>query len=148
MKHRGLFFFFKFSVFFKRFYLFIFREGKGRREALKHQCVVASHVPHTGDLSPQSRHVPWLGIEPPTLWFTDPCSIHWVTTARATHSFFLNTKFIEVVLVNRVIQVSSVHGYITLWYVICMAISMWKDVQLHIAIREMQIRVYSYIIIY
>ena len=34
--------------FFKRFYLFIFREGKGRREEEKHQCVVTSHVPPTG----------------------------------------------------------------------------------------------------
>ena len=32
---------------FLRFYLFIFREGKGRRK--KHQCVVASRVPPSGD---------------------------------------------------------------------------------------------------
>ena len=32
-----------------RFYLFIFRE-RGREEE-KHQCVVASHVPPTGDLT-------------------------------------------------------------------------------------------------
>ena len=40
-----------FSFFFKRFYLFIFRErGKqGEREGEKHQCVVASHTPPTGD---------------------------------------------------------------------------------------------------
>ena len=31
--------------------LFIFREGKGGREEEKHQCVVASCVPHTGDLA-------------------------------------------------------------------------------------------------
>ena len=33
--------------------LFIYREGKGRRkrEREKHQCVVASHVPPTGDLA-------------------------------------------------------------------------------------------------
>ena len=42
----GFFFFFK-----KRFYLFIFREGKGRREGEKHQCVVASCAPPTGDLA-------------------------------------------------------------------------------------------------
>ena len=37
--------------FLKRFYLFIFREGKGEwREGEKHQCVVASCVPPTGDL--------------------------------------------------------------------------------------------------
>ena len=39
--------------FFKRFYLFSFREwGKeGEREGEKHQCVVASHAPPTGDLA-------------------------------------------------------------------------------------------------
>ena len=39
--------------FFKRFYLFIFREkGKeGERERQKYHCVVASHAPPTGDLA-------------------------------------------------------------------------------------------------
>ena len=38
---------------FKRFYLFIFRErGRdGEREGEKHQCVVTSRVPSTGDLA-------------------------------------------------------------------------------------------------
>ena len=35
---------------FKRFYLFIFREGKGgRKRGEKQQCVVAFHIPPTGD---------------------------------------------------------------------------------------------------
>ena len=48
------------SSIFKRFYLFIFRQrGKeGEREGEKHQCVVASHVPLTGEPGPQPRHVP------------------------------------------------------------------------------------------
>ena len=34
------------------FYLFIFRERReGEREGEKHQCVVASHAPLTGDLA-------------------------------------------------------------------------------------------------
>ena len=35
------------------FYLFIFRERgrEGEREGEKHQCVVVSHAPHTGDLA-------------------------------------------------------------------------------------------------
>ena len=39
--------------FFKRFYLFIFRERgrEGERVGEKHQCVVASCVPPTGDLA-------------------------------------------------------------------------------------------------
>ena len=34
-----------------RVYLFIFREGEERRKGEKHQCVVASLVPPTGDLA-------------------------------------------------------------------------------------------------
>ena len=39
--------------FFPIFYLFIFRVGgsEGEREGEKHQCVVASHMPPTGDLA-------------------------------------------------------------------------------------------------
>ena len=39
--------------FFLRFYLFIFRQRgrEGEREGEKHQCVVASHMPPTGDLA-------------------------------------------------------------------------------------------------
>ena len=39
--------------FFKRFYLFIFRERgrEGDREGEKHQCVVATHMAPTGDLA-------------------------------------------------------------------------------------------------
>ena len=38
---------------FKRFYLFIFRERgrEGERQGEKHQCVVASPTPPTGDLA-------------------------------------------------------------------------------------------------
>ena len=40
-------------VVFKRFYLFIFKERgrEGEREGEKHQCVVASRTPPTGDLA-------------------------------------------------------------------------------------------------
>ena len=39
------------SLFFKRFYLFIFRQRgrKREREGGKHQCVVSPHAPPTGD---------------------------------------------------------------------------------------------------
>ena len=38
---------------FKRFYVFIFRERgrEGEREGEKHQCMVASQVPPTGDMA-------------------------------------------------------------------------------------------------
>ena len=40
-------------IFFQRFYLFIFRERRKveEREGEKHQCVVAFHMPPTGDLA-------------------------------------------------------------------------------------------------
>ena len=61
----------KFSFFFKRFYLFIFRERgrEGEKEGEKHQCVVASHVPPTGDLAHNPGMCP-VGNGPATLWFT------------------------------------------------------------------------------
>ena len=42
-----------YKMFFKDFYLFIFRERgrEGEREGLKHQCVVASPMAPTGDLA-------------------------------------------------------------------------------------------------
>ena len=44
---------YSFFNFLKDFYLFIFRERRreGEREVEKHQCVVASHMPPTGDLN-------------------------------------------------------------------------------------------------
>ena len=45
---------------------------------------------------PQPRHVPWLGIERVTLWFTGQCSIHWATPARAPFFYFLFLCFLKV----------------------------------------------------
>ena len=39
------------SPFFKKDFIYLLRERKGRREGEKHQCVVASRVPPTGDLA-------------------------------------------------------------------------------------------------
>ena len=70
------------------------REGKEERE--KHQCMVASRVPPTRRPGQKPRHVPWLGMEPATLWFTGWHSIHWATPARA--QFILNkwNNFLEI----------------------------------------------------
>ena len=47
--------------------LFIFREREGREKETSFGCL--PHAPHQGPgLEP--RHVPWLGIELETLWFT------------------------------------------------------------------------------
>ena len=57
--------------------LFIFRErGKeGERLGETSMCGCPSCTPHQGP-GPQPRYVPWLGIEPATLWFTGQQSIH------------------------------------------------------------------------
>ena len=55
------------------------REG-GEREGEKESGCLLSTPWGPG---PQPRHVPWLGIEPATLWFTGRHSIHWATPARA-----------------------------------------------------------------
>ena len=75
------------------FYLLIFRErGMERgREGEKHQCInvwLPLTHPHQGP-GLQSRHVPWLRIEPATLWFAGWCSIHWATLARTDLLFLL-----------------------------------------------------------
>ena len=44
----------------------IFREGKAGREGEKHQCVIASHTPPTGDLASNPGMCPdWESNQPP-----------------------------------------------------------------------------------
>ena len=70
--------------FFLRFYLFIFREGKGRRKRGR-ETSTCGYLLSASNQGPglQPRLVPWLGIEPVTLWFTGLHSIHWAIPARA-----------------------------------------------------------------
>ena len=70
----GLFIYFRDFI-----YLFLERGREGERKGEKHQCVVASRAPPTGD----PAHVSWLGIKPATLWFPGQRSIHWAILARA-----------------------------------------------------------------
>ena len=51
-----------------------------------------SRAPYWGP-GPQPRHVPWLGIEPATLWFSGRPSIHWATPARAIPHCFRQKQF-------------------------------------------------------
>ena len=83
--------------FFKRFYVFIFRERgtEGERKGEKHQCAretwicCPSHTSYRGpDLQP--RHVPWLV----TFLSTGQPSIHWATPARASCVIFKMYLFI------------------------------------------------------
>ena len=84
--------------------LFIFRErGREReREEEKHQCVVASCVPPTGDLACNP------GIELATLWFAGRCSIHRATPARARAGLYVVSQDDQVAI--RVIPGSVAEG--------------------------------------
>ena len=55
-------------------------------------CGCLSPTPYWGP-GLKARHVPWLGIEPATLWFADWHSIHWATPARA-QKIILKSNFI------------------------------------------------------
>ena len=57
-------------------YLFLERGREGEKEGKKHQCVIVSHAPPTGDLACIPVMCPRLGIKPVTLWFTGLHSIH------------------------------------------------------------------------
>ena len=62
------------TLFFLRFYLFIFRErGRKGRERDKYQCVVASCTPPAGHLACNPGMYPDWEL---TLWFADMCLIH------------------------------------------------------------------------
>ena len=70
--------------FFKDFiYLFVERgEGTEKDRGRNISLWLHSHAPYWGP-GLQPRHVPWLGIQPDTLWFGGWRSIHWATPARA-----------------------------------------------------------------
>ena len=86
--------------FLKRFYLFTSRE-RGRaeeREGEKHQCVVASHMPPTGDLAHYPVLCPGLGIEPVNLWH----SIHCATPARCRYFLLAEeAQITSIVSINK-----------------------------------------------
>ena len=67
------------QTFLKKDFIYLFFRQRGRegeREGEKHQCVVVSHMPPTGDLAYNPGMCPRLGIELATLWFAGPHSIH------------------------------------------------------------------------
>ena len=73
---------------FLRFYLFIFREGKGGRKRGRETsiCGCLLHAPDQGP-GPQPRHAPWLGIKPVTCRLAlNPLS----HTSQGCQNFFKN----------------------------------------------------------
>ena len=73
--------------FFKKDFIYFRERKRGRKRGREtSMCGCLSNAPYWGP-GPQPRHVPWLGIEPANLWFTDWRSIHWATPARAALTF-------------------------------------------------------------
>ena len=100
-------------VFFRVFiYLFIFRqrgrEGERRRETSMSGCLLCA--PSWGP-GLQPRHVPWLGIEPTTLWFTAQHSIHWATPARTELHSFLWLNKISYIFIDRIFVYLFICGW-------------------------------------
>ena len=68
----------------------------------------------------QPRDVPWLGIEPATLWFTSLCSIHWATPARATSTFMLTPYYLHYnKFWNQLLDISKLCSYSKLVWLFC-----------------------------
>ena len=80
----SLLFLWVFFYFLKILCIFFRQRGReGERDGEKHQCVVASQAPSTGDLAWNPYMCPRLRIKPAMLWFAGQQSIHWATPARA-----------------------------------------------------------------
>ena len=67
--------------------LFLERGERKEKEREKHQCVVVSHTPPTGDLACNPNMYTSLGIKPAIPWFIGLHSIHCATPARARVPF-------------------------------------------------------------
>ena len=80
------------GCFFKRFYLFIFRQRSGgEREGETAMCGCFLCTPYWGP-GPQPRHVSWLGIEVVTLWFAGCCPVHWATPGKRTVFVYIHAN--------------------------------------------------------
>ena len=89
------------------------REGrkKGRETSM---CGCFWCTPYWGP-DPQPRHVPWLGIEPVTLWFTGQTSIHWATPDRAFCLFVCFKDFIYLFLGRGEVREKQRERNINVW---------------------------------
>ena len=92
------FFIFTNNFFLQIIYLFILEREEGREKERersinvweKHQCVVASHMPPTGDMTwPATQVCALTGNPTGNPWFAGRHSIHWATQARAQITFVI-----------------------------------------------------------
>ena len=90
-----------FIIFFKILFIYFYREGnRGRKTGREtSMCGCLSHAGYWGP-GLQPRHVPWLGIEPVTLWFSGQHSVHWATPARANDTILYCLFFLKIVLLQ------------------------------------------------
>ena len=67
-----------------------FREAEERQRERERNIdwLTLIHFP-TGEPNPQTKHVPWPGIEPTTFWFSqNDTPTNWATLAREVTGFF------------------------------------------------------------
>ena len=97
-----------------------------------------SHAPYWGP-GPKPRHVPWLGIEPATLWFIGQCSVHWVTPAgvhimNISYIFFCGVQWfwhflkLDDVLLSRnqyTLRFSVIYAFLALNDTIYIKVNFW-----------------------
>ena len=115
--------------FLKGFYLLLERrEGREKeRERNINAWLPFLHPLHWGP-GPQPRHVPWLEIEPATLWFTGQHSILWATPVRANVWFLslCSCLYQQKILFSTYIGINKIINEITCrkikrqvqWYII------------------------------
>ena len=83
------FFIFQFSFFFKKSFIYFWERGEGRERNTNVWLPLRWPRWEPG---PQPRHVPWLGIQPATLWFTGWHSIQRATPARVQRQNVRSSK--------------------------------------------------------
>ena len=96
----------KYKIFVPLFFLFFIflnlflEKGEGRKRGREtSMCGCRLHTLQWGP-GLQPMHVPWLGIEPVTVWFTGQHSVHWATPARANLCSFIKIKLTTEVKKN------------------------------------------------
>ena len=90
-------------------------------------CGCLSRTPYWGP-GLQPRHVPWLGIELVTLWFTGWHSIHWATPAMAVfYRFFINFWILTPYQMYHWQLCSPIHSFSFCWWspLLCKTFLVW-----------------------
>ena len=84
-----------FKPFFKKDFIYLFLERGKEGETEKHQCVVASYVPPTGDLAHNPGMCPRLGIKPVTLLAACRLALNTLTTPARAEVCLLSIRYLS-----------------------------------------------------